>query len=707
MVVTYRSKDNIGLPSLPKKVRKRGGRLQDFDPEKITRGIFRAAQDVGGTDRRLAEMITREVLEKLPKEEIVDTRTIGDIVEKVLIERGHAKTAKAYILYRRHREELHRLRLTSLEVERLVDEYIGRIDWRVNENANVPVSMSGLEHHVAGVVISNYTLSRVYPLEISDAHVNGDYHIHDLYRGITGYCAGWSLPKLLQEGFNGVPHRVSSKPPKHLDTALLQMVNFIGTLSNEWAGAMAFNSVDTLLAPFVRKDKLDYKHVKQAIQTFVFNLNVTTRFGGQTPFTNITLDLTIPEDLANQPAIVGGEPWEPYGDFQEEANMINRAFLEVFMEGDADGRPMTFPIPTYGITKDFEWDSDLADLLFEMTSKYGLAYFSNFISSDLRLSDVRSMCCRLRLDLRELRNKVAGGLFGAADATGSVGVVTINLPRIGYLSRNEDEFFERLSYIMELAKKSLEIKRTLVERNMQNGLLPYTLRYLGTLENHFSTIGLVGMHEACLNLLGVGIDTQEGHEFAIKVLDFMRERISDFQEETGHLFNLEATPAESTSYRLALIDKQKYPQIKTSGSKTPYYTNSTQLPVNYKMTLAEVVKHQEPLQVRYTGGTVLHVFVGEEAPDKNGCKVLIRRIFEKSRLPYVTITPTFSICPDHGYMRGKYYNCPKCGKQAEVYSRIVGYFRPVQDWNAGKKEEFEERSYYDRRIEEISSRVEV
>ncbi|MGC8816923.1 MAG: ribonucleoside triphosphate reductase, partial [Candidatus Hadarchaeum sp.] len=532
------------------KVRKRDGTIEDFNPEKIVESIFRSAQAVGGRDRELAKRLANEVIATIQaqcKGDIVSTEEIGNIVEKILIERGHARTAKAYILYRKHQEELRKLRSTSLEVERIVDSYIGHMDWRVRENANIDFSLSGLEQHISTTVIANYTLSKLYPLEVADAHSNGDFHIHDLGRGICGYCAGWSLQQLLAEGFNGVPNRIGSNPPKHLTTALLQMVNFMGTLSNEWAGAMAFNSIDTLLAPFVWADGMDYKEVKQAIQEFVFNLNVTSRFGGQCPFTNVTLDLNVPPDLADKPAIVGGKPLDrAYGDFTEEIEMINRAFIEVLSEGDMSGRPFTFPIPTYSITKDFDWDSTLSDILFEATAKYGQPYFQNFVNSDLRPSDVRSMCCRLRLDLRELRNKMSGGLFGAGDSTGSMGVVTINMPRLGYLSKNEDEFFERLDQIMELAKRSLEIKREIVEKNMNNGLLPFTKRYLGNLNQHFSTIGLVGMNEALLNLFDHDITTEQGKEFAIKVLKHMRQRLVEFQEETGHLYNLEATPAEGT-----------------------------------------------------------------------------------------------------------------------------------------------------------------
>jgi len=494
------------MSKIIKKVRKRDGRIADFDQARITNAIFAAAVEVGGRNREIAERLSDEVVKILEEKyagEIPNVEDIQDVVEKVLIEKGHAKTAKAYILYRKQHEEMRKLKSTFFEVEHIVDDYLGMQDWRVKENSNVGYSLSGLLLHIAGSVIANYTLDRVYPMEVADAHAHGDFHVHDLGMGITGYCAGWSLSQLLAEGFNGVPSKVASRPPAHLDTALLQMVNFIGSLQNEWAGAQAFNSVDTLLAPFVRKDGLDCRQVKQAMQTFVFNLNIASRWGGQTPFTNITLDLTVPEDLASQHVTIGGKLGEKtYEEYTEEMEMINRALMEVMMEGDMNGRPFTFPIPTYSLTKDFEWDNGISSALFEMTAKYGLPYFQNFINSDLKPSDVRSMCCHLRLDLAELRRNVTGGLFGSGDSTGSVGVVTINVPRLGYLSKGEDEFFEKLGYIMELARISLEAKRERVKKNMENGLLPFTKRYLGTLNNHFSTIGLVGMNEACLNLLG-------------------------------------------------------------------------------------------------------------------------------------------------------------------------------------------------------------
>lgn len=686
------------MSEIIKKVRKRDGTVVDFDKERITNAIFAAAVEVGGRDRRTAERLADEVVKILEERyagAIPSVEDIQDVVEKVLIERGHARTAKAYILYRKQHEELRKIKSTFLEVERLVDDYVGMQDWRVRENSNMGYSLSGLLFHIATSVVANYTLDRIYPMEIADAHTNGDMHIHDLGFGIAGYCAGWSLQQLLAEGFNGVPGRVASKPPSHLDTALLQMANFVGSLQNEWAGAQAFNSVDTLLAPFVRKDGLSYRQVRQAMQTFVFNLNIASRWGGQTPFTNITLDLTVPEDLAGQHVIIGGGLGEDtYADYTEEMNMINRALMEVMTRGDMNGRPFTFPIPTYSLTNDFEWDNGVSSALFEMTAKYGLPYFQNFINSDLRPSDVRSMCCHLRLDLAQLRRNVTGGLFGSGDSTGSVGVVTINMPRLGYLSRNEDEFFERLGYVMELARVSLEAKREMVTKNMDNGLLPFTKRYLGTLNNHFSTIGLVGMNEALLNLFGFGIATEDGRNFAVRTLKFMHEHIQRFQEETGNIYNLEATPAEGVSYRLAKIDKKKYPDIITAGERAPYYTNSTCLPVNSGLDLISALKHQEELQTLYTGGTVFHMFIGESLEDGGSCMNLVRKVAHNTKLPYFTVTPTYTICDDHGFIPGEYPKCPSCGKDTEVYSRVVGYFRPVRNWNVGKQEEFRQRIEY-------------
>lgn len=673
---------------------KRDGEKAEFDRAKIEDAIYKAAKAVGGYNRTLARSLTDKVitvLEKCFAEKIPGVEDIQDVVEKVLIENGHARTAKAYILYRKEQEVLRAAEKVFLDVEKTIDGYIGMNDWRVNENSNSGYSFSGLLMHTAGSVIANYTLKKVYTSEIAEAHFNGDFHIHDLSMGIAGYCAGWSIKELLWEGFNGVPGKVESGPPRHLHSALMQMVNFLGTMQNEWAGAQAFSSFDTYLAPYIRQDGLSYEEVKQSIQTFVFNLNVASRWGGQTPFTNLTFDWTVPEDMKDQPAVWGGTLIEaPYKDFQNEMDMINRAFLEVMIEGDAKGRIFTFPIPTYNITREFQWDSDNAGLLFEMTSKYGIPYFQNFINSSLKPSDVRSMCCRLQLDLRELKSRT-GGLFGSGEKTGSVGVVTINLPRIGYLSGSKAEFLGRLEYLMDLAKDSLELKRKVVKKNMENGLLPYSKRYLGTLDGHFNTIGLVGMNEALLNFMDKDIGTPEGKETALEILGFMRNKLSDYQELTGNIYNLEATPAEGTSYRLAKIDKARYPDIRTQGEEEPYYTNSSQMPVHYTSDVFEVLDNQNDIQAQYNGGTVVHIFLGETSPDYNAVKELIRKVANNYKIPYFTISPTFSVCEEHGYVRGKHEPCPQCGREMEVYSRVVGYYRPVKLWNKGKKEEFKER----------------
>lgn len=680
-----------------KRVRKRDGRLVDFDQEKITEALWKAAQAVGGKDRSIAEKLSDEVvkeLEKSHKNNGPSVEEIQDAVEKVLIENGHTKTAKAYILYREKHKEMRDAKQLLMDSQEIVRDYIAKEDWRVYENANASYSLSGLLWHAAGTVMAYYGLNYIYPKEIGNAHINGDLHLHNLSMSLAGYCAGWSLRQLLHEGFNGVPNKIESKPPKHLRSAVGQMINFIGTLQNEWAGAQAFSSFDTYLAPYVKADKLTYKEVKQAIQEFVFNINVASRWGGQTPFTNITLDLIPPEDLKGQAVTLGGKLQNlTYSDYQDEIDLINKAFIECMIEGDARGRVFTFPIPTYNITKEFDWNSEIADLLFEMTAKYGLPYFQNFIGSDLKPSDVRAMCCHLRLDLAELRRNATGGLFGSGESTGSIGVVTINMPRIGFLSKNEEQFFERLDQMMYLAKQSLEIKRKFVQRNIDNWLLPYTKRYLGTLKNHFSTIGLVGMNEACLNFLGKDIATKEGRDFAIRTLQFMREKLSEYQQETGSIYNLEATPAEGTSYRLARKDRQLYPQIMTQGKKNPYYTNSTSLPVDYSDDLLLALKHQEPLQTLYTGGTVLHALLGERIEGKQA-NLLVKKMTTNSKLPYFTLTPTFSICREHGYLNGKQEKCPKCGKDTEVYSRVVGYLRPVQDWNLGKQEEWNDRKTF-------------
>lgn len=680
------------------KILKRNGRKVDFDQERITRAISKAIAAVGAENRSLAARLSDKVVQIIEKEFISNmpsVEQIQDVVERVLMANGHVKVAKAYILYRRQRHEMRKLKSTFVEVESIVDDYLYQKDWRVRENSNMPFSYSGMMMHVSGSIMANYTLDKIYPIEVADAHRNGDFHIHDLSLGIIGYCSGWSLQQLFMEGFNGVADKVESLPPKHLDTALLQMVNFLGTLQGEWAGAQAFNSVDTYLAPFVRKDRLSYDQVKQQIQKFVFNLNIASRWGGQAPFTNVTFDWVVPNDIADNPAIIGGEPQSSsYKEYQDEMYIINRAFIEVMTEGDKNGRPFTFPVPTYNITKEFDWDSPNAKLLFDMTAKYGLPYFQNFVNSPLDPSDVRSMCCRLRLDLRELRRNTTGGLFGSGDSTGSIGVVTINLPRIGYHAKTEKEFMERLSHLMELAKVSLEIKREVVSKNMEDGLIPFTKRYLGTIKNHFSTIGLIGINEALLNFMGKDIISPEGKEFAVKILKFMLAKLQDFQEETGSIFNLEATPAEGTTYRLAKIDKKKYPDIITAGEDAPYYTNSSHLPVNNSLGLLLALEHQNELQTLYTGGTVFHIYLGERMPTAESTKNFIKKVAYNTNLPYFTLTPTYSICSKHGYINGEHFSCPVCGLPTEVYTRVVGYFRSVKNWNEGKQEEFKERTEY-------------
>jgi len=584
--------------------------------------------------------------------------------------------------------------LRKLDVVRTVEDYLNQVDWRSKENSNLSPSFSSVFLHVAGEAMALYTLEKVYARDVAEAHRNGDFHIHNLSMGIVGYCAGWSIADILMEGFNGVPARTESSPPRHLSTALLQLVNFVGTLQNEWAGAQAYNSLDTYLAPYVRMDKLGYEQVKQEIQQFVYNLNIASRWGGQTPFTNITFDLKPPEDLRDSSVVYAGRLLdETYNDFQPEMDMINRAFCEVMSRGDIRGRVFAFPIPTYNITKDFDWGNEVSNALFETTAKYGNPYFQNFVNSDLNPKDVRAMCCRLRLDLREFYRRI-GGYFGYADKTGSIGVVTINMPRIGYLSKEEDEFLERLDGLMELAKESLEVKRVVVQENIDRGLLPFTRRYLGTLRWHFSTIGLVGMNEACLNFLGEDIGSEGGRSFAVKVLRHMREKSREFQEDTGHVYNIEATPAEGTSYSLARLDKERYPEIITAGERVPYYTNSTQLPVNYTDDLYLALKKQEELQSLYTGGTVFHIFLGESITERESCKLLVKRVAERFKMPYFTVTPTFTVCPDHGYLAGEHMKCPLCGRETEVYSRVVGYFSPIQNWHEGKREEYRLRRIY-------------
>jgi anaerobic ribonucleoside-triphosphate reductase len=643
-------------------VRKRDGRVVDFEPDRIRLAAEKALKASGMGNEKLSKTICKDALSALAKNQfednIPDIETIQDNVERAFIKRGLSKTAKLYILYREQHKKMRDGKRIMMDVHDLVASYIDLHDWRVNENSNAGYSYASLLNHVSGSVIANYSLENMYPEEIAEAHRDGDFHLHDLSAGIIGYCAGWSLRQLLMEGFRGCEGRASAGPAKHFDTALGQIVNFMCTLQTEWAGAQAFSSFDTLLAPFVREDTLSYKEIKQAVQRFVFGLNIACRWG-QTPFTNLTFDWVIPEDLKKTPIIIGGKVQDGkyYGDYQAEMDMINKAFLEVMSTGDNDGRIFTFPIPTYNITDDFNWDSDNARLLFEVTGKYGIPYFQNFINSDLNPGDVRSMCCRLQMDVRELRNKT-GGLFGAGEQTGSIGVVTVNMPRLGYISNNENEFFSRLGSVMDLGRDSLEIKRKIVQRHLEGDLLPYTKTYLGSLKNHFSTIGLVGLNEACLNFLGCCVADEEGLEFSGRVLDFMRDRIATYQEETGHIYNLEATPAEGTSYRLAKNDRKKYPEIICAGDTNPYYTNSSWLPVGFTDDLFEALDLQEPLQAKYTGGTVFHSFIGERINDPVQVASLVKRIAESYKLPYFTITPSFSVCPVHGYISGEHEECP-------------------------------------------------
>ena len=681
---------------------KRDGHVAEFSLNRISSAIMKAfdathipyAPDVIDL---LSLQVTADYADKI-RDGRIDVETIQDSVEAVLQRAGYAEVAKAYILYRKNREKLRNMSSTILDYKKLVDDYLRVSDWRVKENSTVTYSVGGLILSNSGAITANYWLSEIYDEEIGNAHRNADLHIHDLSM-LTGYCAGWSLKQLIQEGLGGVTGKITSAPAKHLATLCNQMVNFLGIMQNEWAGAQAFSSFDTYLAPFVRTDKLSYNEVKHCVESFVYGVNTPSRWGTQAPFSNITLDWTVPADLAGQPCIVGGKPMSfTYGDCQPEMDMINKAFIEVMIEGDANGRGFQYPIPTYSITKDFDWsETENNRLLFEMTAKYGTPYFSNYINSDMEPSDVRSMCCRLRLDLRELRKK-SGGFFGSGESTGSVGVVTINLPRIAYLAKDEADFFARLDHMMDIAARSLKIKRTTIGRLMEEGLYPYTKRYLGSFDNHFSTIGLVGMNEAGLNAnwLRKDLTHEETQDFAVRVLKHMRERLSDYQEQYGDLYNLEATPAESTAYRLAKHDKQLYPDIITANENgTPYYTNSSHLPVGYTEDIFSALDIQDELQTLYTSGTVFHAFLGEKLPDWKAAASLVRKIAENYRLPYYTLSPTYSVCKNHGYLAGEQPVCPFCGEKAEVYSRITGYYRPVQNWNDGKAQEFKDRRTYD------------
>ena len=687
-----------------KEIIKRDGRRVSFKKEKIRDAIFKAFLATGEGTKDDAEYLTEKVVKEILKwRKVPHVEEVQDLVETALMKNKFYRTAKAYILYREQHKKIREIKSLIMDAS-VVRGYLSEEDWMVKENSNMTYSLQGLNFHISSKVVSHYWLNHIYPAEIRNSHLSGDLHIHDL--GVFGpYCVGWDLLDLLLSGFKGVPGKVESRPAKHFKVALGQVVNFFYTLQGEAAGAQAFSNVDTYLSPFIRYDNLSYNEVKQAMQEFIFNLNVPTRVGFQTPFVNVTLDLKVPDFMKNEPVIIGGRTMDDtFGEFQPEMDMFVRAFGEVMLEGDAKGRPFTFPIPTLNITKDFDWDDPNYRGLWEMTAKYGIPYFSNFVSSDMKPDDVRSMCCRLRLDKRELKKR-GGGLFGANPLTGSIGVVTINMPKIGFLSGDEDEYFERLDRLMVIAKNSLEIKRKTIENFTEKGLYPYSRFYLrnikkgfnGYWKNHFSTIGLIGMNESILNFMNTDIGSREGRRFALRVLDYMRKRLGDFQEETGNIYNLEATPAEGTSYRLAKIDREKYPEIIVANNEEvkkgaePYYTNSSQLPVNYTDDLFEALELQDELQIMYTGGTVLHGFVGERLTSIDSIKRLVKRICENFRLPYFTITPTFSICPEHGYIPGEHETCPECGKICEVYSRSVGYLRPVSQWNPGKEAEFRQR----------------
>ena len=682
---------------------KRDGEVAAFQLSKITQAIEKAfqAQEKQYTPdmmEMLGLRVTADFQNKIKKDQ-VSVEDIQDSVENVLIQCGYSEVAKAYILYRKQREKVRNMKSTILDYKEIVNSYVKVEDWRVKENSTVTYSVGGLILSNSGAVTANYWLSEIYDKEIADAHRNADIHIHDLSM-LTGYCAGWSLKQLIKEGLGGIEGKITSAPAKHLSVLCNQMVNFLGIMQNEWAGAQAFSSFDTYLAPFVKADHLTYPEVKKCIEAFIYGVNTPSRWGTQAPFSNITLDWTVPDDLAELPAIVGGKEMDfKYKDCKKEMDMVNKAFIETMIEGDANGRGFQYPIPTYSITIEFDWsDTENNRLLFEMTSKYGTPYFSNYINSDMQPSDVRSMCCRLRLDLRELRKKT-GGYFGSGESTGSVGVVTINMPRIAYLSQDEDEFYQRLDRLMDISARSLHIKREVIGKLLDEGLYPYTKRYLGSFDNHFSTIGLVGMNEAGLNARWLRADMadEKTQKFTKDVLNHMRERLSDYQEEYGELYNLEATPAESTAYRLAKHDKKHYPDIITAGHEgdTPYYTNSSHLPVDYTSDIFDALDVQDELQTLYTSGTVFHAFLGEKLPDWKAAATLVRKIAENYRLPYYTLSPTYSVCKEHGYIAGEHFICPTCGKKAEVYSRITGYYRPVQNWNDGKAQEYKNRTVYD------------
>ncbi len=695
------------------KVKKRDGNIVNFEQEKIAKAIYKAITATGQADGALSKKLSKKVTEilgrRFKESEIPSVEQIQDIVEEVLIAENLTETARAYILYREQRRITREAVAASEEAVDRVDQYIEKLDWEVRENANMTFSLQGLNHYGVSYIVKKYWLNKIYPKEIRQAVENNDFHIHNLDT-LGLYCAGWDLYDFLLRGFGGVPGKVESKPAKHFRAVLGQVVNFLYTVQGEVAGAVAFSNFDTLLAPFIRYDKLNYKQVKQSLQEFLFNMAVPTRVGFQNPFSNITLDLRPSSVFAKQPVIWGGKPQkEIYGDFEEEMRMFDMALYETMIEGDKYGRPFTFPIPTINITKDFPWNDPIFDSIFEASAKYGINYFANYINSDMSPDDVRSMCCRLRLNMKELHNRGGGGLFGAGALTGSIGVVTINLPKISYLSKTKKDFFEQLDKVMDLAKESLEIKRKTIEDYIEKGLYPYSKYYLSGVKqvrgayyaNHFSTIGLIGMNEALVNFLGEGVASKDGRKFALEIMDFMRERLLKYQEETGQMYNLEATPSESTGYRLARKDKEKYPDIITAGTpEIPYYTNSSQLPVNYTDDIFEALKLQDELQCRYTGGTVLHIFAGERMSGAEAVKALVKNVFTKFKLPYITLTPIFSICPVHGYIAGEHFKCPKCvvEQPCEVYSRVVGYIRPVSQFNIGKQQEFKDRKMFNLKI---------
>ncbi|MBD3282225.1 MAG: ribonucleoside triphosphate reductase [Candidatus Portnoybacteria bacterium] len=688
-------------------IKKRNSKVVDFDQQKITNAIFKAFTVTGEGGQRIAKKISDKVIlflnRRYKKDYVPTVEEIQDIVEEVLILDGYAETARAYILYRDQRRKVREMQIATNESLNTINGYLEELNWEINENSNMTYSLQGLNNHIASALTKKYWLNKIYPEEVREAADRGDFHIHDLGY-LAPYCCGWDLTDLLVKGFKGVPGKIESKPAKHFRVALSQIINFFYTTQGETAGAEAFSNFDTLLAPFIRYDDLNYEQVKQAMQEFLFGCNVPTRVGFQTPFSNITMDLVVPENLKDTPVVIGGKPQkETYKDFQKEMDMLNKAFAEVMNEGDASGRVFTFPIPTYNITEDFDWDNPVLDPVWKMTAKYGIPYFANFINSEMKPDDARSMCCRLRLDNRELYKR-GGGLFGSSPLTGSIGVVTINMPRLGYLSKSKKEFFDRLSRLMDLGRESLEIKRKTIENFTEKGLYPYAKFYLDGVKkirnsywgNHFSTIGLIGMNEAVLNFMGKDIASKEGGKFAADVLDFMRDRLVLYQEKTGNMYNLEATPGEGTAYRLARKDKSEFPDIVTAGETEPYYTNSSQLPVGHTDDLFSALKQQDNLQTKYTGGTVFHAFLGENVSDIDTVKSLIKKIFSKFHIPYFTLSPTFSICPQHGYLSGSHEVCPKCTieQPCEVYSRVVGYLRPVKQWNKGKAEEFKQRKVF-------------